>query len=741
MPVYATDESGAQLVGEPIGARRERSFDPDAFTAWYGQQPGSANKAFADFYGASRTTFGVDKNGARTIADMAFDNPNWNALGFGPGVCVMSHRTLVGIDLNDAPDLNNNAAVGFDFDAGWTTQRANLHPHTDWVELAAEVVVLGAVAWVSAGTLGPAVAGSMGLTEATVGVTAAELMAGTVVSAAVAGAATSLASGLLHDNLTLQGVLRGALAGALTAGLMQGVSAVVGNVGTVGTIAARTTVQGAVQALMGGNFKDGAIAGLASGLAEAVSVNMKGGIEAALKDGSMTLAEAAAARTFTRVIGSAIRAAANPSDPGQAFASAFMDDVFNQIDLKKTAPGGPGAPVLASAPSPTTSAAFDDDGFLMPGVVDDSLPAAQQMLQLQDRLESQGLSAEEAGLLAFDAVWRDPAQTLSQPIEGSASWSPAELQSRIADVEQVLDQELRAQQAREDSLLPLEDLRVDTGGGGTSAARVPIRAVMNRNFDSALNAAADVLGLLEPLQALQGDLDKLRSLQVESKLNGMRQAMRGAGVSNVPAGYEMEIDANGTRRDYKATLEKLTTVYEDFVRDQRLRANWGENYKTVRIGNSQMTVQEFETRTLRLQQQAANEAFARGKELIATGQLLTKNGDYMLTLGTYVDRQVRIDLRDFGAAEGIADSRISNSFAVNRYIRGSGLVGIPDLRLGTGLLSDVTLSPKDGYTDQLRRWNVIIPNDTVIMRPDQLGGAYVVPRSTIRLPIPGGKKP
>ena len=125
---------------------------------------------------------------------------------------------------------------------------------------------------------------------------------------------------------------------------MQGVSAVVGNVGTastvstVGTIAARTTVQGAVQALMGGNFKDGAIAGLASDLAEAVSVNIKGGIEAALKDGSMTLAEAAAARTFTRVIGSAIRAAANPSDPGQAFASAFMDDVFSQIDLKRAVP-------------------------------------------------------------------------------------------------------------------------------------------------------------------------------------------------------------------------------------------------------------------------------------------------------------------------------------------------------------------------------------------------------------------
>ena len=144
---------------------------------------------------------------------------------------------------------------------------------------------------------------------------------------------------------------------------------------------------------------------------------------------------------------------------------------------------------------------------------------------------------------------------------------------------------------------------------------------------------------------------------------------------------------------------------------------------------------------MQVQQRAANDAFERGEVLIATGQLSLKSGDYMLTLGTYVDSQVRLDLRDFGAVEGIVDSRASNLFAVNRYIRGAGLVGIPDLRLGSGLFSDVTLSPKDGLTDQLRCWNVITPNDTIIIRPDQLGGAYVVPRSTIRPLLPPRKGP
>ena len=114
----------------------------------------------------------------------------------------------------------------------------------------------------------------MGLSTAAVGTA---VTAGMIVSAAVVGATTSLASGLLNDNLTLKGVLRG----ALTAGLMQGVASAFNITAanpftSVAAIAARTTVQGAVQALLGGSFKDGAIAGLASGLAEVTGANHAG---------------------------------------------------------------------------------------------------------------------------------------------------------------------------------------------------------------------------------------------------------------------------------------------------------------------------------------------------------------------------------------------------------------------------------------------------------------------------------
>jgi hypothetical protein len=53
------------------------------------------------------------------------------------------------------------------------------------------------------------------------------------------------------------------------------------------------------------------------------------------------------------------------------------------------------------------------------------------------------------------------------------------------------------------------------------------------------------------------------------------------------------------------------------------------------------------------------------------------------------------------------DSSANNVFAVNRQIRGQDMIGIPDLRLGTNTISDVSLTPKNGLTDQLRRWNFI----------------------------------
>ena len=231
-------------------------------------------------------------------------------------------------------------------------------------------------------------------------------------------------------------------------------------------------------------------------------------------------------------------------------------------------------------------------------------------------------------------------------------------------------------------------------------------------------------------------------MRAEGRIESMRAAMRAAGMANVPEGFERAWVAGGAMvRDYGATVDKLQAAYQDFLTDRRYTETWGANWRNARVGRSQMTVREFESTTLRLQQQAANEAYERGKVALATGELPLDAGGYAQTLGNYMDRQVRTQLRAFGASQGLPDSSVSNLFAVNRLIRGAGLAGIPDLRTGTNTISDVTLSPKDGTYDQLRRWNAMVPNDTVIIRPEGMpgGGSYVVPRRTIRPLIPPGK--
>jgi len=381
--LYVTDESGQPLrdaSGQPQ-AQMERLFDPDAFTAWYTQQGGLQHEAFRTFYGQSHTSFATDESGRSFAASVSFDNPNWSMYGAGG---PMGHKDLLGINPNDPPRLHNRDAVGFDLEAGWATAHGNIRHKRDWFETIVQAAIVGVVSYVSAGTLGPAVAGAIGVTSAT-GVA--------VVSAAVAGAAGSLAGGMMNGSVNFKDILRGALAGGLSAGLLNTLTpAVHAAAGPVGTLALRTTVQGGIQALLGGEFKDGALAGFASGLADMAGANMQANIDKAVADGAMTAAEAATARTFARVVGSAIRAAGNPDDPANAFASSFLNDLIQQA--------GP-APA-----TPTNRLAFDDEGNLMPGIVDPDATPAEQQAQLAAHLQAQGLEAGLAQTLATETILR-----------------------------------------------------------------------------------------------------------------------------------------------------------------------------------------------------------------------------------------------------------------------------------------------------------------------------------------------
>jgi len=220
---------------------------------------------------------------------------------------------------------------------------------------------------------------------------------GAVGSAAAAGAAASFAGGVINGNLSLKGVLIGAVTGALTAGLTPQLSGVLQNagMGAAAGVAARMTVQGGIQVLLGGKFKDGAIAGFASGLAELTGENIKTRIDEAVKAGTMTAAEAFAARSFNTVLGSAIRAAGSPGDPAHAFAQDWLGSLLQQS---------------GATPPPVVQTAFDDEGNLMPGVVDPQASLEEQQAQLAAHLEAQGMGAGQAQQLAAETLLRQALQ-------------------------------------------------------------------------------------------------------------------------------------------------------------------------------------------------------------------------------------------------------------------------------------------------------------------------------------------
>jgi hypothetical protein len=329
----------------------------------------------------------------------------------------------------------------------------------------------------------------------------------------------------------------------------------------------------------------------------------------------------------------------------------------------------------------------------------------------------------------------------TQPLPEMTS---AELALRRSDVERELHLEIDGEEARDASLASGQQLRM--GGPARSGSRggSTLEMVRNGNWDAALNIGADPFGLLGELPGLQSDLARLSRSNAEARIDQMRQAMMATGVKDVPSGYVQAwvSGADGVGRkvkDYAGTAEQLRAVYEQHVRDQRLRETWGDNYQDARLGKSRMTVMEFEKRVLDIHLSATDRAYAAGVDAIAKGEMQVKPGEYAKALGSYIDDQVRRNLRDFARFEGVNDSAASNLWAINRRIRNEYDIGIPDNRLGLNLYADTTLARKNAYTPQIMKWNDIRAGNFLIIRPTELGGPYVIPRASIPQPKSVGR--
>jgi hypothetical protein len=130
---------------------------------------------------------------------------------------------------------------------------------------------------------------------------------------------------------------------------------------------------------------------MVQGLAGELTRFIDGDIAGRLARDEITPTQARALNELSRFTGSALRAAANPNDPMYAFAQDYLAQLLGPGGAGTTGSGG-----TDGSGTRVTGTVFDDDGNLMPGVLNTQATPAEQQRQLQSRLETQGYSSDDA---------------------------------------------------------------------------------------------------------------------------------------------------------------------------------------------------------------------------------------------------------------------------------------------------------------------------------------------------------
>ena len=325
--------------GRDADVRYTAVFDIDAFTNWYVKQDGLASRGMQALYGGTQTTQhgagGEQLVTASLLGANQFQliNGYWSQIGEHgeKGGWIPTELAATGtgasvIDIQGHPDLYDPKLVWFDPTLGFVTAPQNIKQKQDFLDKALPSLVSIGLTAVTAGAGAFASVGSLAGASGSLGAT--------MLSAAAASAFTTLNTSLLSSgSVHLKDILKSALTGAVTAGItnvagldklgLQG-NTVVSYADRAIAITGQATLQGALQQIAGGKFKDGFTAGLASGLAAEVTRGMQAGIQAKLDAHLISGAEASAYRLLTQATGSAIRMLSNPNDPGHAMAQDFL---------------------------------------------------------------------------------------------------------------------------------------------------------------------------------------------------------------------------------------------------------------------------------------------------------------------------------------------------------------------------------------------------------------------------------
>jgi A nuclease of the HNH/ENDO VII superfamily with conserved WHH len=287
--------------------------------------------------------------------------------------------------------------LDFDPEYGLITRSDNYRPYVTEDNDLDRAIQTALVVVVSAGAMaivGPAVSAAFGTSTT-----------GVVLAGAANGVIGSAITTTLQDgDITFKGLFQAALTGGLMAGLdrVDGYRGLrdmgLNGDGTVNyglralSITGTSTIRGAIQELVGGRFRDGFTQGVVQGLSAEITRFLDGDIAGRLARNEITPTQARALNELSRFTGSALRAAANPNDPMYAFAQDYLGQLLG--------PGGANGSGADGTGTRVTGTVFDDDGNLMPGMVDTKAPLNTQREQIVTALTLRGSSAADAQRMA-----------------------------------------------------------------------------------------------------------------------------------------------------------------------------------------------------------------------------------------------------------------------------------------------------------------------------------------------------
>jgi hypothetical protein len=716
-------------------------FDINAFNAEYTSRNDLMARAFADKFGGVPVTFeagshgGTSGDGAeagmfmpvfrvgglfsvKIVPQRNFDQSESGGnlpTTYSPAIDMYSQQQYtLGPDIGDHAALIDDTAVWFDPSMGFMTDMQNIKPGEDSdfdrvFEFVVQAGITAAFVYVGSGILfGPGVAATATTPAAAPGIFANSLFGFSSSSwqyaalrgAALGGIGTVANSAVTGRTLTLGDVARSMFTGGVMGGLVNyarldtyGIAAGANGSQVVNwgerltAILGRSAMQGLLQQVTGGRFRDGLLNGLTAELSSELARGLNAQINEWAQTNQVSPFIASQLRLIAQGFSSAlVQTAANG---GQAGLQAFLNDLINgsigangnaeraeieeQIVWLRQAldaedygtqarilngltlrwmnnhPGATYDEALARvtdelgvtvdtnhlvrdtngrltvAGGNVITPAFDDDGYLMPGVVDPNASIEEQQAQLESYLRRNGYSASESFEIAANHFFPQPQMTAEQAadfevfneqfleqkspplfVAGAATGLIEDPRALINELQNQYDSgQLKGQQdyvnaigRLHEAFLYLKDGYTQTGDRGIDDANATKLITMigdlgRQALDSGIALPPDTLATIQGANAFEFGRAYF-AMMGTGVLAGIRRVYGAMASSPSVTGRIKEL--NELIRSGRLTADEVAAAKKEIkeIRGEQLRLN---NARGTEFENATLTVEKLDKNT------------------------------------------------------------------------------------------------------------------------------------------------